>query len=260
MSNLSITTLKPGITEIMIDRPDVKNAFDNTLMQEFTQAILLLNEDAHTRVIFVRAKGNVFCAGGDLGWMKRNAALPEEENIADAKHLSRMLETLRQSQKPTIAIVEGHAYGGGVGLIAACDIALSTANINFCLSEVRLGLVPGIISPYVTKAIGRRWSQYYMLTADLIPAEKACAIGLIHEIHAQGTIMERAFEIANSLQKGAPEALHVTKILIDEIVEMPFDTALEDLTTRTLAKRRASKEGIEGVSAFLEKRKPSWLE
>lgn len=236
------------------------NAFDEDLIAEITLGLLELEEAASVRVVVISALGKSFCAGADLAWMQRAAHYSLDENRRDAEQLSLMLATLNELSKPTIARVQGPAYGGGVGLIAACDLAVATYDTSFSLSEVKLGLVPAVISPYVLAAIGERHARRYMLTAERFSAAEAYRIGLVHELVSDTEQLDGAInELADRLLAGGPVAQVECKRLIRIVTGQPIDDETRAETVDRISRVRASDEGREGLAAFLDKRRPSWL-
>ncbi|GAB5389893.1 MAG: enoyl-CoA hydratase/isomerase family protein [Alphaproteobacteria bacterium] len=254
---LQIVDRNDGETELWLNRPDKHNAFDDVMIAELTSAFKTLGERAETRLVTLRAHGQSFCAGADLGWMKRMAAYTDEENIADALKLADMLEAVNTCPKPVVARVDGPCFGGGVGLVAACDVVVASARAAFTLSEVKLGLIPATIAPYVIAKIGQQAARRYMLTAERIPAQTAERIGLIDEM---GEAADAHFAgIRRALLKGSPEAQGATKALIDAVSNRPIDQAVKQDTAERIAAARASTDGREGLTAFFERRKPAWL-
>ncbi|CAN5236071.1 enoyl-CoA hydratase-related protein [soil metagenome] len=251
-----------GVATVTVDRPDVHNAFDDRLIAELSKTLSRINENSDVRIVVLTGAGKTFSAGADMNWMRSMAGYSRDENIADALRLGEMLERLNSLSKPTIARVNGHAFGGGVGLIACCDIVVAAAHAKFALTEVRLGVLPAVISPYVIAAIGARQARRYFLTAHRMDAATAERMGLVHRtVDADGLDAAVEEEIEALLAAG-PEALAACKTLI-AAVDDPDGTRNEILQPRTaemIADRRASAEGQEGLSAFLEKRKPAWLE
>ncbi|MEO1193951.1 MAG: enoyl-CoA hydratase-related protein [Pseudomonadota bacterium] len=247
-----------GVAWLTLARPEVHNAFDDSLIQRMTEALARLQADGRVKALVLGAEGKSFSAGADLGWMKRTAGYSQAENQADAERLAALMSALDRFAKPTIARVQGAAYGGGVGLVACCDIAIGTPAARFMLSEVRLGLVPGAISPYVLRAIGQRAARRYFLTAERFDAAEAFRLGLLHALVEEEAALDSAVEscLGQLLQAG-PEALSAAKDLIFAI-DRPLDAAVMADTARRIAERRASAEGQEGIAAFLEKRQPAW--
>lgn len=248
------------VARVTLNRPQLHNAFDEALIDELTRLFAYLGEDAATRVVVLTGAGKSFSAGADLNWMKRAAQYDEEQNRADARALELMLRTLDDCPKPTIAMVNGAAIGGGMGLVAACDIAVAAETARFATSEVRLGLVPAVISPFVMRAIGARQSRRYFLTAERFDAQEARRIGLVHEVVPVERLEALVGEIAGEILKGAPLALAASKELVRLVEAMPQGGSIRaEGTVAMIAERRASAEGREGIAAFLEKREPAWI-
>ena len=245
---------------ITLNRPDVHNAFDETLIAGLTETFTSLDDDRRVRAVVLFGAGKNFCAGADLNWMQRMAAFGPEENLADANALAAMLRTLYALSKPTIARVHGAAFGGGVGLVAACDIAIGAEDAMFALSEAKLGLIPATIGPYVIEAIGARHARRYFLTAERFTAAEALRIGLLHEIVPAAELDERVNAVLGALMTASPAAQLESKALIRGVAHRPIDADLIAGTARHIAAVRASPEGKEGVAAFLGKRRPSWLD
>jgi len=249
-----------GIATLTMNRPELHNAFDELLIDELTDELKRLAVDDRVRVVCLAGSGKSFSAGADLNWMRRMATYTREQNLADAMALAGLMETLNGLNKPTIALVHGAAYGGGVGLVACCDMALSVKQASFCLSEVRLGLIPAVISPYVIAAIGERACRRYFQSAELFDAEEACRLGLVHEVAEDAAALQkRSNQLCDQLLQNGPCAMAEAKRLIAAVSGHPLDDALICDTAERIAGRRVSAEGQEGLSAFLEKRKPEWI-
>ena len=245
---------------LTLNKGERHNAFDDVLIAEMTDGLRALNDDKRVRAVVLSSTGKSFCAGTDLKWMKRAAGYTPEENLSDAYRLAELMSTLNELSKPTIARVHGPAYGGGVGLIAACDIAVATYDALFALTEVKLGIIPAIISPYVLAAIGERYSRRYMLTAERFSAAEAYRIGLLHEIAPGVEQLDEAIgKILDSLLKNGPRAQAECKELIRTLSGAAINDEIREETVQRIARARASPEGKEGLNAFLEKRKPSWI-
>jgi methylglutaconyl-CoA hydratase len=262
MSEASIRTHidDQGIATLTMNRPKLHNAFDDLLIEELTAALLRLSSDNRCRVVLLTGSGTSFSAGADLNWMRRMAEYTREDNLRDALGLATLMQTLNGFAKPTIALVQGATYGGGVGLVACCDMAIATGRATFCLSEVKLGLMPAVISPYVVAAIGPRACRRYFLTAESFDAAEAYRLGLVHEVVGDDTTLQaRGRELAMTLLKNGPQAMAAAKDLIAAIAGRPMDAGMIADTASRIAERRASAEGCEGLSAFLEKRKPGWV-
>ncbi|RYY87263.1 MAG: enoyl-CoA hydratase/isomerase family protein, partial [Comamonadaceae bacterium] len=244
---------------VTLNRPDVRNAFNDEVITELTAVFMELAKRDEVRCVVLTGNGQAFCAGADLNWMKRMAGYSRDENVADATALARMLEGLYRFPKPTIARVHGDVYAGGVGLVAACDIVVSVDTANYCLSETRLGLVPATISPYVIRAMGARAAHRYFLTAERFDAAEALRIGLVHEVVSAAALDGKVADLARALVNVGPEAAKACKTLLHDVAGHAIDAGLIRRTVETIADVRASDEGREGVQSFLGKRKPSWL-
>ena len=249
-----------GIARITLDRPQVRNAFDDALIGALSKAFATVDADPAVRVVVLAGNGPAFCAGADLNWMKRMAAYGYEENLADAHALADMLSRLDRLQKPTVARVHGPAFAGGTGLVAACDIAVGTPEARFCFSEAKLGLSPATISPYVVRAIGERAARRYFLTAEVFDAAEAHRIGLLSALVPAAELDKTIDALTGHLVAGGSEALSKIKELVATVAHAPVNDALKSDTARRIAEIRVSAEGKEGIASFLEKRKPRWTE
>ncbi len=249
---------KDGIGRVTLNRPDVRNAFDDALIASLTQTFTELNGDPAIKVVVLAGNGPAFCAGADLNWMKRMSGYSYDENLADARALAHMLATLDGLDKPTVARVHGPAFAGGTGLVAACDIAIGTPDAKFCFSEAKLGLSPATISPYVMRAIGARAASRYFLTAEVFDAAEALRIGLLSALVPAAELDKNVDTLTRHLLDGGAEAHARIKDLVRQVAGRPIDDELRSDTARRIAEIRASGEGKEGIAAFLEKRKPSW--
>ncbi|MBI5786644.1 MAG: enoyl-CoA hydratase/isomerase family protein [Rhodocyclales bacterium] len=255
-----VTEVDQGVGIITLNRADRHNAFDGQTVGELIQALAGMAGDSAARVVVISSTGKTFCAGADLEWMRTAAKWTSAENEADARVLAEMLHRLATLPKPTIARVQGPAYGGGVGLIAACDIAVATFEAQFALSEVKLGLIPATISPHVIAAIGERHARRYMLTAERFSAAEAYRLGLLHEMVADEAALDQALgAVIDALLANGPGALAECKDLIRNVTHRPLDAALIAETARRIARVRAGEEGRQGIAAFLEGRKPNWV-
>jgi methylglutaconyl-CoA hydratase len=259
MSAITLQTDNRNIATLTLNRPIIHNAFDDVLIREITAALRELEKSAALRAVILASTGPSFSAGADLQWMKRMSSAPLEANQADAEAMGGMLRRLYVFPRPTVAVVQGPAYGGGVGLVAACDIAIASTNANFSLSEVKLGLIPAVISPYVIAAIGERPARRYFLSAERFDAAEALRIGLIHEAVAPDQLARTLDRVVEALLQGGPRAQIAAKRLIGDVAGKLIEPNLLDDVARRIATIRASDEGKEGVAAFLEKRKPSWI-
>jgi len=252
----TLTIDSRGVARLTLAREAVHNAFYDAMIAELIAALeaVAANEDA--RLLILAAQGKSFSAGADLNWMRSMAAKNYAENVADAEQLSRLMQCLDELNKPTIALVQGAAFGGAVGLAACCDIVVAATRASFCLSEVKIGLIPAVISPYVVRAIGARQARRWMLTAERFSAEQALAMGLVHEINDD---LEQASEqYVSHILNNSPQAVTAAKTLIDDVAEQPITERVRQSTIERIATIRVSKEGQEGLSAFLEKRTPAW--
>jgi methylglutaconyl-CoA hydratase len=254
-----LLTIDNHIATLTLNRPEIHNAFDDVLIKELTEQLQQLDKNPQVRVVLLTANGKSFSAGADINWMKRMAQYSEQENVQDALVLARLMQTLNNLRKPTMALVQGAVYGGGVGLVACCDIALAAPAASFCLSEVKLGLIPAAIGPYVIAAIGERAARRYFLTAERFDAQQAHRLGLVHEIVAENVLVTRGKELALQLLTNSPQALVTAKKFIADIAHKSIDEKITQFSAKTIAQLRASSEGQEGLSAFLEKRKPTWI-
>lgn len=248
-----------AVAEVILSNPARHNVFDDTLIRGLTEAFSDLGGDAQIRVILLRAEGKSFSAGADLGWMKRMAENSRAENLADAEALAGLMQVMNACPKPVIGLVQGAAYGGGVGLAACCDIVVSVTAASFALSEVKLGIIPAAISPYVVAAIGQRAARRYFLTAERFDAAEARRLGLVHEIVEDEAALQGAAErLVKSILGNGPQAVAEAKALIFA-VDRPWSMDVLKDTAERIARVRAGDEGREGVAAFLEKRKPGWI-
>jgi len=249
---------KDGIARVTLDRPELRNAFDDELISSLTKVLNEIKNDDAVRVMILAGNGPAFCAGADLNWMKRMAKYGYDENLADAKALAQMLATLDRMPKPTIARVHGPVFAGGTGLVAACDIAVGTPEAKFCLSEAKLGLSPATISPYVIRAMGEHNARRYFLTAEVFDADEALRIGMLSLLVSPSDIDKAIEDLVNHLLAGGPEAHAKIKDLIRAVAGRAVDDALVADTAKRIAEIRVSPEGKEGIASFLEKRKASW--
>jgi len=252
-------TMEAQMATVTLNRPDVRNAFNETTIAEMTQVFQQLDADTSVRAVVLAANGAAFCAGADLNWMKKMADYTHAENLADAGQLAAMLAAIYHCSKPVVAKVQGDCYAGGMGLVAACDIAISVDTANYCLSEVKLGLIPATISPYVIKAMGESAARRYFITAERFSAAEAQRIGFVHEVVAADALDSKVAEIAKALVSNSPNAVKQAKKLVQDVASREITPELVAATVEGIAQIRASEEGREGVRSFLEKRKPSWL-
>jgi len=252
-------TVADKVATITLNRPQLRNAFNENAIADLTMAFDEASQDKDVRAIVLAANGPAFCAGADLNWMKKMAGYSAAENEADALRLADMLRTIYYSPKPVVARVQGDCYAGGMGLVAACDIVVVAEGVSFCLSEVKLGLIPATISPYVIKAMGDQAARRYFLSAERFDAREAHRLGLAHEVVPAAQLDAKVGEIVKALVGNSPNAVREAKALVRDIAGLPIDDVLLADTAGRIAAIRASDEGREGVAAFLEKRKPSWL-
>lgn len=249
------------VATVTLNRPEVRNAFDAETIAALHTAFVELGIDPQVRVVVLAASGPAFCAGADLRYMQQLAGFTPAQNRDDALQLARMLRSVVECPKPVIARVQGDAFAGGVGLVAACDLAVGVSSARFCLSEVRLGLIPATIMPHVLRAIGARAAQRITLTAEVFDAAAAQRIGLVHEVVADAAALDAQVHAwTQALLAASPQALAAAKRLIAEVAHHPLGEALLADTAERIAQARASSDGREGIAAFLEKRKPSWAE
>jgi methylglutaconyl-CoA hydratase len=243
---------------LWLNRPDVRNAFNEGLISEISLAFAEVEAAAGTRVVVVAARGPAFCAGADLNWMRTMAEFSHADNHTDALKIARMFHAVHSCSRPVIARVQGDAFGGGVGLAAACDIVVAAEGASFALSEVKLGIVAATISPHLVRAMGARQAARYMLTGEKFTALQARTLGLVHEVTLMEGLDREVERLAHHLLAASPAALAATKRLLADVVETPMDDVLLAATTKCIADARVSPEGREGIAAFLEKRAPSW--
>ncbi|MBN3785538.1 enoyl-CoA hydratase/isomerase family protein [Burkholderia sp. Ac-20353] len=251
-------TLAQHIATVTLNHPEVRNAFNETVIAELTEAFGSLGSTDTVRVIVLAGNGPAFCAGADLNWMKKMAGYSDDENRADALRLAEMLRVIYACPKPVVARVHGDTYAGGVGLVAACDVVVAAEAANFCLSEAKLGLIPATISPYVVRALGEQASRRYFVTAERFNAAEAHRLGLAHESVAADALDAKVESIVAALVANSPNAVRESKRLVAEVVGQPIKDELLTDTAERIARIRASDEGREGVRAFLEKRSPGW--
>jgi methylglutaconyl-CoA hydratase len=246
------------IATVTLNRPDVRNAFNETMIAEVTSAFTALNDRDDVRAVVLAANGKAFCAGADLNWMKKMAGYSDDENRADAMLLANMLQSVYRCNKPVIARVNGDAYAGGMGLIAACDIVVAVQSARFCLSEARLGLIPATIAPYVIRALGEQASRRYFVTAEAFDCATALRLGFVSEAVEAGQLDATVAQIADTLCANGPQAVRACKQLVQDIAGHELNDAMIEDTAARIARTRAGAEGREGVASFLEKRTPGW--
>jgi methylglutaconyl-CoA hydratase len=260
---LQVTLDSRGVLTVALNRPEIRNAFNEVLIEELSQIFETEVRKPEVRVVVLRGEGPVFCAGGDLNWMRKSIELNYEDNLKDTRVLTHMFASMNECPKPVIGRIQGAAIGGGVGLVSVCDIAIATADTQFSLSEVRLGIVPACIGPFVVAKIGASHARGLFVSAERFQAPRAREIGLVHEVVADSTALDASVErlLGNILQCG-PNAMSVAKRLVLDLTWPERRTQFSDCleyVSKTLADLRISPEGQEGLRAFLEKRKPSWI-
>ena len=256
--NLSITQ-SGAVARITLTQPEIRNAFSDDVIAELTAAFQDVGARPDVRAVVLAAEGPAFCAGANLNWMRRMADYTRDENLADAGKLAEMLRVIYTCPQPTIARVQGDVYAGGMGLVAACDMAVSVDTAGFCLSEVKLGLIPATISPYVIRAMGARAAHRYFLTAERFDAAEALRIGFVHAVVGADQLDAKVDELLKALTSASPNAVRACKQLVQNVAEREIDASLIAATVEGIADIRVSAEGREGVQSFLQKRKPGWL-
>lgn len=255
---ISVSITGKGVCLLSLNRPRLHNAFNELMIQELTDVFTRIQNDATIRVVVFRGTGKSFCAGADLKWMQRMAKYDDQQNYDDALKFAKMMDLLYRLSKPTITVAHGAVFGGGVGLVACCDIAIAERSTIFSLSEVKLGLVPAVISPYVAQAIGIRQAHRYFLSGEKFSAVTAKQIGLIHDCGLVDELQELESHLLNELVQSAPAAQATAKSIIQDLLAKPIDFDLQEETARIISGVRAKSEAKEGMTAFFEKRKPSW--
>lgn len=249
-------SLDAGVGTLCLDRADKHNAFDEVMISEMLTSLELMAKLDECQVLVLKANGKNFSAGADLGWMRKQAKMDMEQNLSDAHELAKLMSNLDKFPKPTLALVQGAAFGGALGLICCCDIAIANERASFCLSEVKLGLIPAVISPYVTRAMGQRASRRYMLTAERFNVQTAVQYQVIHEI--SDDLDAAAKPVIDSLLANSPQGMAWVKTLLTKLEDGVIDKACIDYTAERIASIRVSEEGQEGLNAFFEKRSPDW--
>ena len=256
-----LTDISPsGVATVTINRPAVHNVFDDTFIADLTATLRDLEDDLDTRFVVLAANGKSFSAGADINWMQRMADYTEQQNLEDARLLAELMRTLHDFKKPTLARVQGAAFGGGVGLVACCDIAIASEHASFALTEVKLGLIPAVISPYVVKAVGERHARRYVITGERFDAREALRIGLVHKVVVDESLDDWIARFVKMLSGNGPLAMREAKDLVNAVSRGPIDAEMIDYTAHRIAAIRTSDEGQEGLNAFLDKRKPDWVD
>lgn len=257
----ALTVRQEGVVAYLtLNRPEVRNAFGAELIAELTHQIDSLDANPAVRVLVLQAEGKHFSAGADLNWMRAMKDRTENENRDDARKLATLMQKLDACRKPLVGVTQGAAMGGGVGLLACCDIVLATKNAFFALSEVRLGLTPATISPFVVRAMGARQARRYFQTGERFTAQKACAMGLVHEVVDEEDLAAELSRLLSDLTAGGPEAQAMAKALVKDVAQRPVDDELMDELAERIGRQRVGAEGQEGLTAFLDKRNPNWIE
>jgi len=252
------SSMGPHVAEVWLNRPEVRNAFNDGVVAELTDAFRTLAQDPDVRAVVLGGHGKAFCAGADLSWMRAMADYTWPQNHADAARLAEMLWTIWTCPVPVVGRIHGDCYAGGVGLAAVCDVLVAAEGAHFCLSEARLGLLPATIGPYVVKALGEQASRRWFVTAERFTATRAQALGFVHEVVAAESLDDKLGEIVAAIVANGPAAVRACKRLVQDVAGRELDAALRDETARRIADIRASPEGREGVQAFLTKRDPAW--
>lgn len=252
------TVIEDQVARITLDNPEKRNAFDDTIIASLTDAFAQAGNDDSVRVVILQAAGKHFSAGADLNWMRAMGKLDAQQNREDALRLAGLMQAIDQCPKPVIARVQGAAFGGALGLICAADMAVASDDARFCLSEVKLGIVPAVISPYVVRAMGARQANRYFMTAEVIPADRAVSLGIAHEVVPESQLDSTVDSLVSSLLSAGPQAQIEARDLIARVSHGPIDEAMLDHTANLIARLRTGEEGQEGLGAFLEKRKPNW--
>jgi methylglutaconyl-CoA hydratase len=259
-ATLDIRRPSPFVAEVWLNRPEVRNAFNDGVIAELTAAFRTLGAEGELRAIVLGGHGKAFCAGADLSWMRAMADYSWAQNHADASALAEMLWTVYSCPVPVVGRIQGDCYAGGVGLAAVCDVLIAAEGVHFCLSEAKLGLLPATIGPYVVRALGEQASRRYFTTAERFSAQRALALGFVHEVVAPEALDAQVAETVAALVANGPAAVRACKQLVKDVAGRPVGAALRDDTARRIADIRASAEGREGVQAFLNKREPAWRE
>ena len=259
MTRSIIVSVNAGVATLTLSQPEIRNAFSDVVIAEITAAFAEVGQREDVRAVVLAAEGPAFCAGANLNWMRAMADYTREENLADAGKLAAMLHTIATCPHPTIARVQGDVYAGGMGLVAACDMAVVAQEAHFCLSEVKIGLIPATIAPYVLRAMGTRAGQRYFLTGERFDAAEALRIGFVHQVVAADALDSAVDGLLKHLLSAGPAAVRACKRLVDDVAGREISADLVARTVEHIADIRASAEGKEGVQAFLNKRKPNWL-
>lgn len=257
---IQLETDARGIASLWLNRPEKNNAFNAAVIHELLQALEQIKQDSSIRLLVLRSRGKHFSAGADLGWMKESAQLDYDANLADSHKLGELMHRLYHLPQPTLAVVQGAAFGGALGLIACCDMAIGAEDATLCLSEVRIGLAPAVISPFVVKAMGQRQARRYALTAERFNGARAVELGILHECYPETELDKALQDWLDNLTQNSPQAMAATKTLLNEIEGGRIDDDARQKTEQCIATLRVSAEGQEGLSAFFNKRQPAWQE
>lgn len=258
MKTITLERFAGGVYQLQFNRPEKYNAFNNEMISEINTVLTTLQTREDCQLLLITANGKHFSAGADLAWMQKTIHCTFEENVNDAKLLAQMLHNLKHFPAPTIALVQGKTFGGGIGIIACCDFAIAETTASFCFSETKIGLVPAVISPYVIDAIGANQAKRLFLTAEPFTSTRACELGLISDLAVEQPLFEAGMNLTEILRQNSPQALKTTKQLFFKLAKKLPETAISDFTCEMLATLRTSAEGQLGLTAFLEKRKPKW--
>lgn len=259
----STLLIEEGVARLTLNRPEVHNAFDDSLIAELNAHLDELHALANAgdvRVVVLGSEGKSFSAGADLNWMKRMVDYGLEDNLADSRKLSALMFGLDTLPCPTVCRVQGAAFGGAVGLAACCDLVVASDKAKFCLSEVKIGLSPAVISPYVQRALGERQMRRYALTAEVMDAPTAMALGLVHQVVEHDALDSAVDAMLDTLLSGSPQAQRATKALLASVAQAPDSDATREHTCQVISKLRVSQEGQEGLASFFEKRRPAWTQ
>lgn len=258
MSSILVTTPHDAVCLLTLNRPEKRNALDGYLIQEWIEKLQEIENDKSIRIVIINGNGEHFCAGADIAWMQKMADCSHDENVNDALQLAHLLKIISQFSKPVIGLVHGATMGGGLGVIACCDMVIAAANAVFCFSETKIGLTPSVISPYVLPVIGERMARYYFLTAEKFDSKIAAELDLVQQIVPMETLQDAGLTLAKKLLNNSPHALSEAKKLIDHIGKSSFSDMTVKWTAEHLAFMRSSEDAKEGLKAFLEKRSPVW--
>ena len=259
MNTISMFVDHQGIATITLNKPSTHNAFDEEMIAELNAAMKQLDKEDDVKVLLIKSNGRHFSAGADINWMKQVATYSQDKNIKEAAFLGEFFYKIYHFKKPTVAMVQGNTYGGGIGILACCQMVIASSDAKFCFSEVKLGLIPSLITPYIINAIGVRQARAYFLSAKLFDAATALNLGLVHEVAPINELENRTQDWINALLKNGPIAMNTVHNLLKPLESIPISPLVVTLTAEKIAQIRVSEEGQEGLSAFLEKRPPNWI-